>query len=46
MGNSSGQEEDWPQETKELHSQWWELLIARQKEIDASIVSKADYEYL
>ena len=39
-------EEDWPQETKELHSKWWELLIARQKEIDASIESKADYEYL
>ncbi|HOZ46254.1 MAG TPA: site-specific DNA-methyltransferase [Candidatus Hydrogenedentes bacterium] len=30
----------------DLHRQWWELRIARQKEIDASIAAKADYEYL
>lgn len=36
----------WPNEAKELHKECWELQIARQKEIDASIASKADYEYL
>ena len=30
----------------DLHGQWWDLRIARQKEIDASIAAKADYEYL
>ncbi len=30
----------------ELHGKWWEQRIARQKEIDASIAAKADYEYL
>ena len=29
-----------------LLEQWWELRIARQKEIDASIAAKADSEYL
>ncbi len=29
-----------------LLKQWWELRIARQKEIDASIAAKADTEYL
>lgn len=28
------------------HREWWELRIARQKEIDASIAAKADTEYL
>ncbi len=28
------------------HRQWWAQRIARQKEIDASIAAKADYEYL
>jgi adenine-specific DNA-methyltransferase len=36
----------WPKKAKELHAQWWEQRIARQKEIDASIATKADYEYL
>jgi len=27
-------------------SEWWEVRIARQKEIDASIAAKADSEYL
>ena len=36
----------WPNEAKELHIRWWERRIARQKEIDASIAAKADYEYL
>ena len=30
----------------DLHKQWWELRIARQKEIDASIAAKADFETL
>ncbi|MXZ20910.1 MAG: site-specific DNA-methyltransferase, partial [Caldilineaceae bacterium SB0665_bin_25] len=39
-------EEGWPQEVKKLHEGWWQQRIARQKEIDASIAAKADYEYL
>ena len=38
--------EKWPDEAKALHAQWWKQRIARQKEIDASIAAKADYEYL
>jgi len=38
--------EDWAQESKDLHTEWWQTRIARQKEIDASIAAKADYEYL
>ena len=37
---------DWPQKAGEAHARWWEQRIARQKEIDASIAAKADYEYL
>ncbi len=29
-----------------VHKEWWELRIARQREIDASIAAKADTEYL
>ena len=36
----------WPDKAKSLHTQWWEQRIARQKEINASIAAKADYEYL
>ncbi|MYK39373.1 MAG: site-specific DNA-methyltransferase, partial [Gemmatimonadetes bacterium] len=36
----------WPEEVKRIHTDWWEQRIARQKEIDASIAAKADYEYL
>jgi adenine-specific DNA-methyltransferase len=39
-------EPNWPAEAKSLHAEWWRLRIARQKEIDASIAAKADYEYL
>ena len=39
-------DEDWPDEVRELHADWWKQRIARQKEIDASIAAKADYEYL
>ncbi len=37
---------DWPKPAREAHAKWWELRIARQKEIDASIAAKADFEYL
>ncbi len=36
----------WPPEAAPLHAQFWTARIARQKEIDASIAAKADYEYL
>ena len=39
-------DEDWTDKVKQLHANWWELRIARQKEIDDSIAAKADYEYL
>ena len=38
--------EIWPATTKTLHEQFWQLRIARQQEIDASIAAKADFEYL
>ena len=38
--------EDWPPATQPLLTAFWEHRIARQKEIDASIAAKADYEYL
>ncbi|WDP91067.1 MAG: site-specific DNA-methyltransferase [Desulfobacter sp.] len=39
-------EEGWSGKAKTLHKRWWDLRIARQKEIDASIAAKADFEYL
>ena len=36
----------WAPEATELHERWWELRIARQKEIDASIAANAEFEYL
>ena len=36
----------WPLATQPLITNFWDLRIARQKEIDASIAAKADYEYL
>jgi adenine-specific DNA-methyltransferase len=38
--------ENWPPATQPLHTKWWEQRIARQKEIDASIAVKAEFEYL
>jgi adenine-specific DNA-methyltransferase len=29
-----------------LHAEWWQSRVARQKEIDASIAAKAEFEYL
>ena len=39
-------DESWYEEAQELHRQWWKLRIARQREIDASIAARAEYEYL
>ena len=39
-------EEGWPDSAKQLHVDWWARRIERQKEIDASIAAKADFEYL
>jgi adenine-specific DNA-methyltransferase len=39
-------QDDWSTEAVAWHKKWWELRIERQKEIDASIAAKADYEYL
>ena len=39
-------EESWSADAKDLHQQWWERRIARQKDIDASIAAHADFEYL
>ena len=36
----------WAPEATDLHSQLWDLRIARQREIDASIAVLAEYEYL
>ena len=38
-------QDSWSNEAKTLHARWWEARIARQQEIDASIVAKANYEY-
>ena len=39
-------DEMWATEARVAHAEWWEQRIARQKEIDASIAAKADFEYL
>ena len=39
-------DEAWPEEVRRIHADWWEQRIARQKEFDASIAAKANYEYL
>ncbi|WP_068635719.1 site-specific DNA-methyltransferase [Thauera butanivorans] len=39
-------DDKWPEQAKRLHAQWWQQRIARQKEIDASIAAKAEFEYL
>lgn len=38
--------DDWSAKAKEIHAKWWEARIARQKEIDASIAARAEFEYL
>ncbi len=39
-------DDKWPEAAKKLHADWWEARIARQKEIDASIAAKAEFEFL
>ncbi|MDE2574491.1 MAG: site-specific DNA-methyltransferase, partial [Rhodospirillales bacterium] len=36
----------WPQAARADHEAWWQARIARQREIDASIAAKAEFEYL
>ncbi len=36
----------WSEAARKLHAAWWEASIARQREIDASIAAKAEFEYL
>ena len=37
---------NWADNVTTAYNNWWQARIARQKEIDASIAAKADYEYL
>jgi adenine-specific DNA-methyltransferase len=39
-------EDKWSADVKNMHVQWWQQHMARQKEIDASIAAKAEFEYL
>ena len=39
-------EAKWSEPAKKLHGDWWRDRIARQREIDASIAAKAEFEYL
>jgi adenine-specific DNA-methyltransferase len=39
-------QKDWSKDTLSLHTQYWKTRVTRQKEIDDSIVAKADFEYL
>lgn len=36
----------WSDVAKKLHVDWWQARIARQRDIDASIAAKAEFEYL
>jgi adenine-specific DNA-methyltransferase len=36
----------WSKDVKNLHADWWQARVSRQKEIDASIAAKAEFEYL
>jgi len=46
LGHPRQADKAWPKSAKELHAQWWEARIARQKAIDASISAKAESELL
>jgi len=39
-------ETKWQEAAKKLHTDWWQARIGRQKEIDTSIKSKVELEYL
>ncbi|MFZ1506568.1 MAG: site-specific DNA-methyltransferase [Anaerolineae bacterium] len=36
----------WPEPARQLHADWWQARAARQREIDASIAAKAEFEFL
>lgn len=36
----------WPEPAKKAHAGWWEARVSRQKEIDASIAAKTEFEHL
>jgi adenine-specific DNA-methyltransferase len=38
--------EKWSDAAKTLHAEWWGARIERQRDIDASIAAKAEFEYL
>ena len=38
--------EDWSDDETNAHARFWEARIARQREVDASIAARAEYEYL
>jgi adenine-specific DNA-methyltransferase len=38
--------ETWPDVAKKLHADWWKQRNERQRRIDASIATKAEFEYL
>jgi adenine-specific DNA-methyltransferase len=37
---------NWSNEMRQIHADWWQARIGRQKEIDASIAAKAEFEFL
>ncbi len=39
-------DDGWASPAMEPHSAWWDARIARQREVDISVASKADFEYL
>ncbi len=39
-------EDNWSDAARKLHADWWKARIGRQKEIDASIAAKAEFEFL
>ena len=39
-------DDNWSDAAKKHHNDWWQTRIARQREIDASIAAKAEFEYL
>lgn len=39
-------EAGWSKDARDVLDEWWQLRIARQRDIDASIAANADFEYL
>ena len=39
-------DEKWSKQATDLHAEWWNLRIARQRAVDASIAAKAEFEHL